>query len=183
MVPSLKMMGKDRVRAYLFYDREKEEKIINKRFNYIFVIFAVIMFSFALYAAEKDICAALFFTLCGLNFFPVIPVILKYYKKAYYVELMDDYIACGGTSVNLFVKKKINYEDVFYIEKGRIEPDIYPRGTLPQQMVKQYGAYVNVYSKDKKYLFSFRSNPVIYKKLLEKNPNVKIVKILDDYSF
>lgn len=151
MVPSLKMMGKDRVRAYLFYDSEKEEKIINKRFNYIFVIFAVIMFSFALYAAEKDICAALFFTLCGLNFFPVIPVILKYYKKAYYVELMDDYIVCDGT--------------------------------LPQQMVRQYGAYTNVYSKDKKYLFSFRSNPVIYKKLLEKNPNVKIVKILDDYSF
>lgn len=50
-------------------------------------------------------------------------------------------------------------------------------------MVNEFGGFVNVYNKDRKYLFSFRDNSLVMEKLLEKNHNIKVVECLDEYSF
>lgn len=48
-------------------------------------------------------------------------------------------------------------------------------------MVKEFGRYINVYNKDKKYLFSFREKSSIMDILLKKNPHIQIVDRLEDY--
>ena len=73
------------------------------------------------------------------------------------------------------------YQDIGYVERGREESVIYPYGTTREQMVKEFGRYINVYNKDKKYLFSFREKSSIMDILLKKNPHIQIVDRLEDY--
>ena len=74
-------------------------------------------------------------------------------------------------------------EDPLYTLEREIEeePVIYPYGTTREQMVKEFGRYINVYNKEKKYLFSFREKSSIMDILLKKNPHIQIVDRLEDY--
>ena len=90
-------------------------------------------------------------------------------------------IVCSGRINNLFRKTRMMYQDIGYVERGREEPVIYPYGTTREQMVKEFGGYINVYNKEKKYLFSFREKSSIMDILLKKNPHIQIVDRLEDY--
>ena len=171
------------MKQYLFYDEKREKTIFQNKINWLFGIFAVFMFSLAFVVIMKDSFVFLLLVLIGIFYFPGIPLVLKYYKKAYYIELLESYIVCSGKPNNLFGKTKIMHEDIFYVETGRREPVICPRGTTREQMVKEFGGFVNVYNKDRKYLFSLRDNSLMMGKLLEKNHNIKVVECLDEYSF
>ena len=75
------------MRLDLFFNNEKN------RFNMInlfFIFFAILLVVISFFVFRED--AFLFVVLfgCGLFFFPGIPLILRYYKKAYYIELLDN---------------------------------------------------------------------------------------------
>lgn len=167
------------MRHYLFYDEKQKETIFQRKSNFLWTFFLVLMWFFAFVAMGEDNLLFIILLLCGLLFFPGIPLLLKCYVKAYYIELLDEYIICAGKVNNIFGKARITYEEIYYIETEKQEPQIYPRGTTPEQMVKKFGRFINVYDKDKKCLFSFRDNALITKKLLEMNSNAQVIERLN----
>lgn len=170
------------MKQYLFFDKNHDKTIFQYKLNYPWLLLAIIMLGLAIKVINtEESCLMLTFLLSGLFCFPGIPLIVKNYKKAYYIKLADRYVVCSGKINNLLGKTKITYQELYYIETGREEPIIYPYGTTTRQMVKEFGRYVNVYNKQKKYMFSFRENLEIINKLLEKNPNIHIVEILKEY--
>lgn len=166
------------MRLYLFFNNEKN---CFNMINLFFIFFAILLVVISFFVFRED--AFLFVVLfgCGLFFFPGIPLILRYYKKAYYIELLDNYIICKGTLNNLFGKRKISYDEIFYLETGKQEPVIYPRGTNREQMVREFGSFTNVYDKDREFLFSFRNNSMVTEIIFEKNKRVQIVDSLREY--
>lgn len=164
-----------KIRLFLF---DKNEKNRFNMINLFFIFFAILLVASSFLVLCED--AILFVVLfgCGLFFFPGIPLILRCYKKAYYIELLDDYIICRGTLNNLFGKRKISYDEIYYLETGNQEPVIYPRGTNREQMVREFGSFTNVYNKDREFLFSFRNNSMVTEKIFKKNNRVQIVDSL-----
>lgn len=171
------------MKHYLFYDEKQDKNILNEKINWVFVFFAVFMMLVAFVVMTEEILAFFPFFLCSILSFPGFPLMVRSIYKSFYIELMDDYVFYHGAASNVYEKKKIMYEDIFYIERERIAPVICPRGETTKRMVKKYGKYTNVYDRDRKYLFSFRDNPLIIEKLLKKNPDIEVVKCLDRYFF
>ncbi len=95
------------MKQYLFYDSNNEKTIFKYKSTYIWVPFAMMMFIMALIVAKEDLLASIFLLLSGMSFFPVTPFIIKYYKKAYYIQMEDEYIVCAGRINNLLKKTKI----------------------------------------------------------------------------
>lgn len=169
------------MKHYLFYEKNHNKTIFQYKATYLWLSFAMMMSIMAVigFITEKQLPILL--VLAGLLFFPGVPIAVKNYKKAYYIQLEDMCIVCSGRINNLFRKTRMMYQDIGYVEGGREEPVIYPYGTTREQMVKEFGRYINVYNKDKKYLFSFREKSSIMDILLKKNPHIQIVDRLEDY--
>ena len=169
------------MKHYLFYEKNHNKTIFQYKATYLWLSFAMMMSIIAVigFITEKQLPILL--VLAGLLFFPGVPIAVKNYKKAYYIQLEDMCIVCSGRINNLFRKTRMMYQDIGYVERGREKPVIYPYGTTREQMVKEFGGYINVYNKDKKYLFSFREKSSIMDILLKKNPHIQIVERLEDY--
>ena len=169
------------MKHYLFYEKNHNKTIFQYKATYLWLSFAMMMSIMAVigFITEKQLPILL--VLAGLFFFPGVPIAVKNYKKAYYIQLEDMCIVCSGRINNLFRKTRMMYQDIGYVERGREEPVIYPYGTTREQMVKEFARYINVYNKDKKYLFSFREKSSIMDILLKKNPHIQIVDRLEDY--
>ena len=138
------------MKHYLFYEKNHNKTIFQYKATYLWLSFAMMMSIIAVigFITEKQLPILL--VLAGLFFFPGVPIAVKNYKKAYYIQLEDMCIVCSGRINNLFRKTRMMYQDIGYVERGREEPVIYPYGTTREQMVKEFGRYINVYNKDNK---------------------------------
>ena len=86
------------MKQYLFFDKNHDKTFFQYKLNYQWLLLAIIMFGLAIKVINtEESCLMLTFLLLGLLCFPGIPLIVKNYKKAYYIELADRYVVCSGT--------------------------------------------------------------------------------------
>jgi hypothetical protein len=95
------------MKHYLFYEKNHNKTIFQYKATYLWLSFAMMMSIMAVigFITEKQLPILL--VLAGLLFFPGVPIAVKNYKKAYYIQLEDMCIVCSGRINNLFRKTSI----------------------------------------------------------------------------
>lgn len=90
------------MKHYLFYEKNHNKTIFQYKATYLWLSFAMMMSIMAVigFITEKQLPILL--VLAGLLFFPGVPIAVKNYKKAYYIQLEDMCIVCSGRINNLF---------------------------------------------------------------------------------
>ena len=97
------------MKHYLFYEKNHNKTIFQYKATYLWLSFAMMMSIIAVigFITEKQLPILL--VLAGLLFFPGVPIAVKNYKKAYYIQLEDMCIVCSGRINNLFRKTRMNH--------------------------------------------------------------------------
>ena len=142
-----KMLNVTVIQPKYFSGENHDEKIFRYKVNYLWFFLAIIMFVMALVVIKTEIISSILFVLSGAIFFPGMPLVLKYYKKAYYIQMTDTYVTCSGRINNLFGKRKIMYQDICYQELAKAMEQLssvsqsFQNSTQDSELLSRFNSY------------------------------------------